>query len=185
MARSLVLALAVAATLLAAPRTGAQSPSPFSIEASVGRGVGWTGAEYAGSQSGIAADVLLAMRLRPAGSGALIVGLSGSAQGTGASTSDCRPASTGGCVPRFPEFYSVAPLAGWESGRGTLRALLGPTLMQASREGRALGVQGRLDLAIPLAGRIAPVVSIRPAFIPDYRGDAIGLMAFGLGLRFR
>ena len=185
MSRFLVVALAVAVTPLAAPHVHAQSLSPVSIEATLGVGKGWTGGEYLGNRSGLAADVLLGARLRHVGRGALVAGLSASAQGGGTSTTECRPASDGMCVPSFPDFFALAPLAGWESSGGALRVLLGPAFVQASGEGRALGVQSRLDLAVPVVGRLGAVASIRPTLIPDYRGDSIRLLAFGLGLRFR
>lgn len=185
MTRFLVVALTVAMTPLAASEVRAQSLSPVSLEATLGMGKGWTGGEYLGNRSGVAADVLLGVRLRHLGGGALVAGLGASAQGAGASESACRPAAGGGCVPSFPDFLTVAPLAGWESVGGVFRVLLGPAFVQASGEGGALGVQGRLDLAVPIIRHLGAVASIRPTLIPDYRGDAIGLLAFGLGLRIR
>lgn len=185
MTRFFVLALAVAMASLGAAHVRAQSLSPVSIEATLGAGKGWTGGQYLGSRSGVAADILLGVRLRRAGSGALAAGLSASAQGGGTSTTMCRLETSDTCIPAFPDFFAVAPLVGWESGAGRLRMLVGPAFVQARGEGSALGVQSRLDLAVPLAGRFGAVASIRPTIIPDYRGDTVGLLAFGVGLRFR
>jgi hypothetical protein len=88
-------------------------------------------------------------------------------------------------VPSFPDFYLIAALMGWENGAGLVRALVGPAYVQADFDGRTVGVQGRLDAATPALWRVAMVVSIRPTLIPYYRGDMVGLLAVGIGLRLR
>jgi hypothetical protein len=55
----------------------------------------------------------------------------------------------------------------------------------AGQRGGALAVLGRLDLAQPLARRVAVVGSLRAGWLPRFRGAALGATAAGLGLRVR
>jgi hypothetical protein len=183
--RRFAFALAIASLLAVARDTSAQPRSPISLEATVGMGFGSTDGDYRQNRTGLAADALLAARLRPTAGGALVVGLGASVQGSGASSLECRPAPGGGCVSRFPDFYAFAPLAGWENGHATLRAMAGPAFVHAMGAGQAVGIQGRLDVVAATIRRVAVIASLRPTWIPDYRGDAVGLLAVGLGLRFR
>lgn len=183
--RRFAFALAIASLLTVAHAASAQPRSPISLEATVGLGFGSTDGDYRQNRTGLAADALLGARLRPAAGGALVVGLGASVQGSGASSLECRPAPDGGCTSRFPDFYAFAPLAGWENGHATLRAMAGPAFVHAMDAGRAVGVQARLDVVAASIRRVAVIASVHPTWIPDYRGDAIGLLAVGLGLRFR
>jgi hypothetical protein len=185
MTRCLVVALVGIAVPIIASTVDAQAVSSVSLDVSVGAGKGWSGGEYVGNRSGLAVDALLGFRLRSIGREGLMVGFSGGIQRTGESSTVCRPALDGSCVPSFPDFYTLSALAGWESGRGILRVMLGPAFVQASGEGHALGVQGRLDLAAPFTSHIGVVASIRPTVVPSYRGDTLKLLAFGIGLRLR
>ena len=63
--------------------------------------------------------------------------------------------------------------------------MIGPAVVQAEGGERTLGVQGRVDVAAAAGRHVAVVASIRPLLVPDYRGSAVGLLAIGLGLRWR
>lgn len=185
MHRVCAVALVMASSVLVARSAAAQSPSSLSFEGTVGVGLGATDGDYGRNRSGIAADVLLATRIRPTAQGSLVIGVNASAQGSGDTTLECRPASSGGCVPIFPSFFTVGPSVGWESRGGPLRAMIGPSLVLTEGGERTLGVQGRLDVAALATQRLAVIASVRPTVIPSYRGDPIGLLAFGIGLRLR
>jgi len=174
----IVIVLTVTSALTVAPSAIAQSPPRFSLEASVGEGTGWTSGDYGGAHSELAVDVVLGARLRQlAGGGGLVAGLSGSAHGGGVYDL---------LEPRFPQFYLIAAAIGWENEGGGLRAMIGPAFVQPmSGDGRTVGVQGRLDVAGKVMPRLAIVASLRPALVPDYRGDMVGLLAIGIGLRLR
>lgn len=180
--------LAILGVGLATPLL-AQGRSPVSVEASAGVGLSRGGGTYR-NRMGIALDATLAWRIRPTESGAVVVGLSGGMQGAVGSMADiCVVASNGGCAPAYPVFYSVAALAGREWGRGRptfARVLAGPAYYQAGARdggGSAVGVQGRVDLATPVRGRVAVVGSVRGAALPSFRGDAHAHGAVALGVR--
>lgn len=182
--------LALSLLLMPAAAMTAQAPARFSIAATAGRGVGYTSGNYKVHKGdGLAGDVMIAARLRPMAGGRLIVGVSASAQGTGGRDMSCQPTPTGGCVEGFPSFYSFAPLIGWESTGARLRTMVGPaylvSLDDGDGDGRALGVQARFDAAIVTIGHLAVMASVRPTLVPSFRGDPVGLLAFGLGLGLR
>jgi hypothetical protein len=164
----------------------AQQRRAFSCDATIGRGGGHTEGEYRGDRGGVALDALLALRLRPAGSGALVGAVSAGIQGPYGSDARCVLSSTGGCVPSFPPFATLGALVGWQNASATLRASAGPAYVGAAGYGSgAVALQGRADGAVPLARHLALVASVRGTFIPNYRGDAFELFAFGAGVRIR
>ena len=172
------------ACVFAAP-VGAQRLAP-SLDVSAGFSTGIAGDFEA--RGGVAFEVLPALRVRPAPSGAILAALATGMQGPLASTDDCVPRPAGGCVPDFPLLYSAAALLGWERAgpRGpSLRILAGAGYYRADEGGAALGLQGRLDVATPPLLHVALVASVRGAVLPNFRGDALGLAAVGLGLRLR
>jgi hypothetical protein len=126
----------------------------------------------------------LAMRLRAAGRGALLAGLSAGAPWAWSSTTVCLPASNGGCIPTFPQFLKVGALVGWENPSTTLRAMGGPAYVRADGK-QAFSLQGRVDGAAPISRHLALVASVRGTVVPNYRGDAFGVYALGVGIRMR
>ncbi len=185
MIRFLYVVVGLVAACLATSKSEAQGVSPLSLEASMGAGKGWGGDGYRGNGSGLALDALLGLRVRSLAHGGLVAGVSGGIQAAGAHTTICPPNQSGTCTPGFPDVYTVAAFAGWESGRGIFRVMLGPAFAHASDAGNALGFQGRVDAAAPFADRVAVVASIRPTVIPDFHGSTLKLLAFGIGLRVR
>ena len=161
---------------------GAQQQRAFSGDATIGTGGGHTGGEYRGDRGGVALDVLLARSLRPAGGGALVGAANAGAQGPRGGDARCVVSSTGGCVPSFPAFATLGALVGWQNASATLRAMAGPAYVRARGSG-AVALEGRADGAVPLARHLALVASVRGTFVPNYRGDAFELFAFGAGVR--
>lgn len=186
MTRHLIFAVAALLLLpLVAPDAAAQVQSPLSLEASAGLGWGTAQGDYTGERRGIAGDLLIGARLGDIASGSLVGALAVGANGAGAATGACIPVVGGGCLSRFPSFFSVAPLVGWEPGRGAHRFMVGPAIVQDSYDNRSIGVQGRYDVVATSVQRIAVLLSVRSTYLPNHRGDAVGLMAAGLGLRLR
>ncbi len=185
MTRYLFVALGFIAVCLPPSKSEAQGVSPLSFEANIGAGKGWGGDGYVGNGSGLALDALVGLRVRSLAHGGLVAGVSGAIQSAGARATVCPPNPSGTCIPGFPDVYTVSALAGWESGRGILRVMLGPAFAHASDAGNALGFQGRVDAAAPFTNRVALVASIRPTVIPNLRGSTLKLLAFGIGLRVR
>jgi hypothetical protein len=176
--------LAAALALIVATRAGAQPVSPVSLEASLGAGHLGGGAEFT-SRGGFAVDALLGLRVAANRGRALVAGLNAGMQGPLGSNDMCTFTPRGGCMPDQPIFYTVGALAGWESRAGTVRALAGPAAMHADGGGRALGLQARLDGATPTILHVAAVLSVRGTLMPNYRGESLRLLAFGIGLRIR
>jgi hypothetical protein len=185
--RSLCFHALLIACALARPTTAsAQRRLPLSLDATVGFGTG-AGGEFRDPR-GFALDALAAMRVRPAPAGAIVAGFAAELQGMPSSGDDCLLTPSGGCVPDFPLFYAAAALLGWEAAGGSgpsLRLLGGPAYYRADEGGAALGLQGRLDVATPAMLHVALVVSVRGAVLPNFRGDALGLAAAGLGVRLQ
>lgn len=181
--RCAMLAIVGLATVVSPSR--AQSASRVSVTLTAGRGTGWTSGEYRGDRSSVVVDAVLGARLGRALSGRVVAGVGVDAQVAKGHIMDCLAAPSGGCVPWFPDFSTLGPLAGWESAGGTVRLMAGPTLALPSGGEATLGLQGRLDLAGRLAWRLAGVASVESQLIPSYRGHAVGLLSAGLGIRLR
>lgn len=161
----------------------AQAPGRLSLDISVGRGFGSTEGVYRDNHSGLAADLLAAVRLRPLASGGVVAALGAGVQGTGPITSICIPHPSGGCVPSFPEFRVFSGAVGWEMSGGRVRGLVGPAAVHA--DATAAAVFGRVDIAAPLVGRVWFLVSARAVLVPDYRDDSFRLGTVGIGVRIR
>lgn len=182
MAHKLWSTLATAALIMSATSAAAaQELWPISVEATLGAGVGMTDGEYRSNESGITGDLLVAYRMRPALGGALVAAATAGMQGAGVHTSDCLPASDGGCIPSFPNFPIFAALIGWETRTAHFRALTGPAYVDPG----SFGWQARLDLARPLFWRLSFVLAGRAMLVPDHEGDAFQLLSAGAGLRLR
>lgn len=181
--RTLAGAIIVSWFLLLPCTVEAQQRS-LSLDATVGMGHGRTTGEYVGDRRGVALDLLMALRLRPAIGGALVAGLNASAQGpfVGQDLLLCLPSPDGDCARQYPAFATLGALVGWENSSATLRVLAGAAYAE-SDAAAALAVQGRVEAAVPIARHLALVASARGTMIPNYRGDAFSLLAFGAGIR--
>jgi hypothetical protein len=180
-----ILTCAISLAAVVRPVDG-QSPPRRSVDVTIGTGYGRGGGERL-NRHALAADVVGAARLRPAGGGALQVGASAWLQGGSGADAVCFPARAGGCVPDYPDFAAVAALAGWEAGRRrgpSFRVLVGPGFFGADGHG-ALGAQGRLDAAAPAWGRVAGVLGVRGALVPRLGGEPYALGAASLGIRLQ
>jgi hypothetical protein len=180
------LTLLIACVLARPDSAGAQRRPLFSLDASAGFGTG-AGGEFR-DPAGFALDALAGVRVRPAPAGAIVAGLAAGMHGMPSSGDDCLLMPSGGCVPAFPLFYSAGALLGWETASASgpsLRLLGGPAYYRADEGGAALGLQGRLDMTTPALLHVALVVSVRGAVLPNFRGDALGLAAAGIGVRLQ
>jgi len=175
-------ALLLAGTLLVPVGAEAQPSRALSLDASIGQGRSYTAGEFDGDGKGLAVDALLALRLRPAGSGALVAGLGASSQGEAARNDICRVAPSGGCLSSHPHFSTIGALLGWESARGRLRVMGGPSFVSADSRS-TFGVQGRVDGAVPVSRHLALIASLRGTLVPDHGDDAFRLLAYGVGVR--
>lgn len=174
--RLLVFGLALACGAVPVTDASGQRWPAVSLDATAGLGASSGGGNFR-SRGAVALDALFGIRLRPAAGSGLLAGLSAGLQGPIHGGDDCLIApGGGGCVPHFPLFYSAGALVGWEraGARGpSVRVLAGPAYYRADEGGRALALQGRLDLATPALFHIALVASLRGAVLPDFRGDAL------------
>jgi hypothetical protein len=172
----------------------AQERPPVSLEVSAGVSFGRGGVTRR-ERNGVALDATLGWRVYPVPNGAVLLALSGGAQGAIGMdmTDDCQIAPGGGCLPDYPSFYSVGALAGWEWAleRGaSTRVLAGPAYYRGHQRrpdvsGRAIGLQARADFTTPTLRRIALLASLRAAVVPSFRGDTYALGAAGFGFRFQ
>ena len=173
--------------LATADAVESQDRWPASFEASIGAGAGRSSGEYRGNDKGFLADLLVGARVGSAFGGGLFGALSFGVQGAGTVTTDCMPASDGGCVDGFPEFTAVSVLGGWERQSTDFRVLSGPAVVRAygdwSFEG--FGWMGRIDIGLPLAGHLSATGSVRGIVVPSYRGESYQLLGVGVGLRIR
>lgn len=182
---SRILAVFLAA---AAPAAASAQQQAFGTSLDLSAGV-FTGAGGTfTARGGPAIDGVLAMPLSSAGTTILAVtaGISGSLQ---LSRQDC-PAIPGatGCLPAYPSFASLGLMAGMQRRMGpgvSARALAGPAYYRGIDNPDAFGLQGRVDLAKPLASRMAIVGSLRGTVLPSYQGETLSFAAFGLGLRIQ
>lgn len=162
----------------------AQLHRPLSVEASVGLGsaVGGPQARY---RTGASVDALVAVRLGTVPGGSFVLGVAAGVQGAPARTDVCVVAPGRECVPEFPIFSSIGPVAGWENSGGTLRLLAGVASFQSDDGDGVLGVNARVDLSTRPWKRLAPVVSLRTSLLPSYQGEMVGLGGVGIGLCIR
>ena len=185
MTRRILFGAVLAFGVVSAPRpTAAQQRPSLSVEATVGPVQGYTGGEYLRDRRAAGLDLLLGARAGAAGTRGIVFGANASLHYAGAHTLACRRATVeGGCIPQFPFFQVAGALVGWENASTTLRLMGGPAWAHA--EADALAWQARLDGALPAVWRLALVGSVRGTVVPDYRGDAVGLLGLGLGVRLR
>ena len=79
---------------------------------------------------------------------------------------------------------SLGPLAGWENASGQVRALAGPVITHEDAR-HVIGLQARVDGATRSFAGLAVAASMRGVLFPDYRGDALAPLSFGVGIRIR
>ncbi len=179
--------LAFASSLCLAREAAAQSHFPVSAEASLGFRVGHGGTYH--HRGGAALDLALTYRLRDTPVGTLIGGAALGIQTPPlARDLSCLLLPDGGCAPDFPSLFSVAALAGLQRGSAhtaSARLLLGPTYHRALEDGGAVGLQGRIDVSTPPWRHTAVVTSLRHSLLPSFRGEAVGITSFGVGLRIQ
>lgn len=182
-----ILPLMLSATLAAQQGP----PAPLSIDASAGVGT-ITGGDYLW-RSSVVLDATLGLVAREAPGGALLVAVSGGVHAPWGNAMACP--GGGDCTGDHPVFLSLGALAGWEqagAGSLSLRILAGPAFYRASASSfgdddpvMTAGAQVRGDLGVQATTRLAIVLSARGAYLPNLDGEAVGLGALGLGLRFR
>ncbi len=163
----------------------AQQQPALSTEATFGFRVG-RGGTYV-NRGGAALDVLVGARLRDTPAGALVGGFTVGAQTPVTSSLECLIVGTSGeCAPDFPTLLSTGALLGVQRGRTqgpSVRILGGPMFYHAFGGDSALGVQARVDVATPPVLGTALTASLRTAALPAFRGEALGITEFGIGLR--
>ncbi len=90
----------------------------------------------------------------------------------------------------IPTLRSLSVLGGWSAQRANLgpsvRALLGPSLVQSAWDSQALGIQGRVDVSTHTRGRVALVAFGQWLMAPNlgFGGQHI-TQAYGIGWRIR
>lgn len=115
--------------------------------------------------------------------GGFVAAISTSGQALGVHSA-CDVVPGGTCPPDFPAFWTLSALAGWESGNGRTRFLVGPAFARSS--GKLAGAaQARVEVAMPITGHVSLLASGRFVHIPSYRGDSFNLGSIGVGLRLR
>ena len=185
--RSGRLACWLVTSLLAMPldRADAQQRRPVSLDVTLGINNSATDGQVKDrTTAGVAADLTLAIRVDRSRHG-LVAGVSAGVYGPVAFNDMCVPAPDGGCLPNYPAFALLAALVGWESSRGVVRGMAGLGYADGEKSHSALGLQSRLDVALPVFRHLALIGSLRATVIPNYLGATYGIGAIGLGLRFR
>lgn len=185
----LLLAGAVSLAILPADAAAQRRFGP-SVEASLGISAG-AGGEYV-NRAGGSAEAIVTMPVSATSSHAFVVGLTGAANGPVAGDDICIGKIGGGdeitCLDRYPTFLSLGVVAGVQRPLGarlSSRILAGPAYYHSVEDGDTFGLQGRVDVAAPLALRTALVGSVRGAVLPDFRGETLRIVTFGLGLRIQ
>ena len=180
--RSALALLPLALVMCATRDAASQELRPVSFEFSVGPGFGGSSFPY-GPSGGASGDVLLGLRPGARAAGGFVVALSGSGQAFGVSFA-CDIVPGGSCTPEFPEFWILSALAGWETGNGAARLLIGPAVATSSSE-QVGAAQARLELAKPIFSHLSVLASARFSYVPKYRDDSFRLGSIGVGFRLR
>ena len=182
-------AIALMALALTFPLgAGAQSAQSLSLDLSVGPGYLLGGPEVL-SRGSMVADGLLILRLAKDGRGGLLAGMSASWQGPPPSGDMCKRGQAGQCLQNYPQFTTVALLAGWTSASARVRVLGGVATVRAQPEEQSarpdytVGFPVRVETVLAKFSHVAAVVSLQATVLPQYRGDAYTLLASGLGFR--
>jgi hypothetical protein len=179
--RRTLVCFAVLAIARASP-CAAQRLWPVSFEFNVGATFGGSSTPHLVSR-GFSAGALLGLRPGARAVGGFFIAVSGSGEALGVYAA-CDAVPGGDCAPDFPDFWILSTLAGWETGNGGARFLVGPAV--ATSNSRVVGAaQARLDLAKPIFSRFSLLASGRFAYIPKYRGDSFSMGSIGVGFRLR
>ncbi len=183
--RSLRLRVFAAAVLMAAcspvHQTSAQSTRVASFDFGIGTGRAITNTRFHGDASGLSLDALVSTR-DAVNQNARILALALGLQATGPRTAVCFDDGNGGCIPGYPEVYSVSALIGWQSDSGVIRLLAGPSL--AYLDNSAVGAHIRLDVTMPVTERFAFVSYARAQSYAVSGASPYNLLGVGLGIRF-
>jgi hypothetical protein len=185
MKHTILLSLALACAAAVSVDAAAQSRFGPSVEAGLGVSAGGGGSFT--HRTGGALDAVLAVPLNQTSRGAVMLAVTGTANGPVA-VEDCVFTPGDSCVSEYPTFMSLGVAAGVQRrmGRGlSARALAGPAYYQAVDGPDTFGLQGRVDVAKPLVFRTALVASVRGSVLPRYQGETLSFAAFGLGLRIQ
>jgi hypothetical protein len=162
----------------------AQQPFGPSIEASFGVSTGGGGVFI--ERTGVAVDGVIAVPLGQAGRGTIVAALTASGNGKATSELVCMDTPNGVCVGSYPTFFGAALVAGVQQPLGrnaSARILAGPGYYQAVDGPDTWGLQGRVDLARPVAAHAAAVFSLRGSVLPSYEGETLRFASLALGLR--
>ena len=142
------------------------------------------------SRAAIVADGLLTMRLAKNSSSGLLAGVSVGWQAPPPSGDSCkRDQPDGQCLQDYPQFTTVAVLAGWTSVTGRVRVLGGVASVRADKKDYpdrydyTIGVPVRVESVLAKFSHLAVVASLRGTVLPQYRGSAYTLFSSGLGFR--
>lgn len=184
--------LFVLSFVLTVAPAAARAQGPVSVDASVGVRRGWGGDEQR-RRAGQTLDVVAAARLGRAARGGPVVGLAAGVEGPSGGVTDCLVGAQGGCIPYFPAYFSAGALGGWEQRVGgvVVRGLAGPTYFRNLDVARqTVGASARLDVAAPIASRLAVMAFTRGALLraPGRAADLENLLtvgSVGIGLRVR
>ena len=181
---SRLIVSAAALSVAATSSSHAQDRNAVSFEASLGGGSGRGGGPYI-LRSGFATDLSAAFRLNSAHDNGLLISVARGWQGSSNPDLLCFVAPSGGCIPTFPIFTSVALLAGLETGQlpgGTVRFLVGPGYYR-SENARVGGAEGRVEMATHAAAHFALVGFARGDVLGRVSGSTLRLWALGVGIR--
>lgn len=181
-------ALAAALFLACAAPAAAAAQQSFgpSVEASFGVSTG--GGGMFTERTGVALDAVVAVPLRQASRGTFVAALTASGNGKPTSELVCQVGPGDACIGQYPTFLSAAIVAGVQQPLGrnaSARILAGPGYYQAVDGPDAWGLQGRVDLARPVAPRTAAVFSLRGSVLPSYQGETLRIASLALGLRLQ
>jgi hypothetical protein len=182
--RLLLLCLAMGWGMVAANGAPGQTAGPVGVEVTAGLRSGQGGAYV--NRGGMALDLAAVSPLRDLGAATVTGAFSVGGQTSLVRLDHCLLLEDGGCAPDFPTLLSVGALLGVQRGSArsaSARLMAGPTAYQALPGGRALGVQGRLDLATPSWRSMALVGTVQRAVLPSFRGARVAITSFGVGLR--
>jgi len=133
---------------------------------------------------GLFSDVFVAGSLNANAQGALVTGL-GVSGIMGVLGDGCPLRRDGSCAPKA-NFVAVNLLAGYGAAiaDGSVRLLAGPTLYMG-KDDRSLGLQARMDAALPDAGRFQFGMMVQGSVISSYAGERFYAGALGFGLFVR
>ena len=176
--------LTVIAALSASEPAYAQRAPAWSFGVGAGAGGSFTGTSVKdGPWAAMpAVDLTLMFRPRPSHN-AFVFGLNATGIWIYPSNDMCVIAPDGGCLPGHALFSFGGVLAGWESRGSRLRVVGGPAFAVADGPHPALGLQARVEGALPIVRHLSFAGSLRGGLVPNYEGATYSLVGAGIGLR--